>query len=84
MSPIKERKMTALFREYSGDFYWILNNIDTLTEKYPNKYIAVKNEQIIASDDSIKQLLTRFKKEGKNPDDYVIEFIQKGEIKYLF
>ena len=84
MSPEKEKKITALFREYSEDFYWMLDNIDRLKKEFPDKYIAVKDFKVRDSDKNFLKLIKRLKSQGKNIEDYVIEFVNTGETKYLF
>jgi len=84
ISPERERKLSALFVKYTPDFYWILDNLKKLTDKFPDTYIAVDDCDVKYSDKNLEKLISKIKKDGKNVEDYVIEFISSKEKKYLF
>ena len=84
MSLEKEKQMSARFLKHNSDFYWILDHMDELVEDHPNMYIAVKDLTVKAADTTLERLEKRILDAGNNLDDYIIEFIQSGEIKYLF
>lgn len=84
LSPEKEKILSAHFQKHNGDFYWILDHMDELVETHANKYIAVKNLKVRAADTTLERLKKRIRDSGNDLDDYIVEFIQSGEIKYLF
>jgi hypothetical protein len=46
---------------------WVESKFDELVKEYEGKLIAVEDEEIIASSDSINDLMTQIEKKGKDP-----------------
>jgi hypothetical protein len=61
----------------SADFRWIFNNTENLRAKYPDKYIAVKDQQVVFAYRDAKRLLAKLAMSGLSADDYAIEFVRK-------
>lgn len=84
LPPETESKITQLFKNHREDFNWILDNMETLIDQYPNMYIAVKKLEVTDADKKINELERRIIQSGKSLSDHTIEFIHPGETKYLF
>jgi len=63
--------------DFNQDMDWISKNLDRLREKYPNKYIAVMNLEVIESDSELQSLIQKLKEKGKSPSEIAIEFISE-------
>jgi len=64
-------------REFVSDMDWIDAKLDQLRKEYPNKYIAVSNRRIVASDSNLQSLLQKLKGKNLNPGEIPVEFIAK-------
>ena len=54
-----------------ADYLWINENMDILLEKYLSQWIAVKNNQVIASDPDLDKLISML----TDPANTCVEFI---------
>jgi hypothetical protein len=61
----------------SSDFRWIFANSEKLRSKYPNKYIAVKDERVVFAYADAKRLLDKIALSGLSADDFAIEYVRK-------
>ncbi len=78
----EEELMKKLVR-YTHDHNWIKDNYETLFEQYGEKYVAVKNQQVVADGESIEELKAKLETIG-NLSDYVIEYLIEKQCNYLF
>jgi hypothetical protein len=63
-------------KRYWDDSEWAIKNIQPLTEKYPDEWIAVFEEQVVAHDVDFGRVLAAVEPHGiESP---VIKFIEKG------
>ena len=66
--------------EFEKDSKWFYENIDSLREKkYTGKFVAIKNKEVIASDDNLKTVVINIEKLGENPSYILIEFVYPKE-----
>jgi len=72
----KDREDLKRFRD---DSRFIEQQEDELTEKYPNKWIAVTNKKIVDINDDFDALLDDLKKKDIHPGDCVIELLSTSE-----
>ena len=61
---------------------WVSDEREKLRKKYPNTYIAVRKQRIIASDKAVSSLVTKVK-QIKNNEDIIIDYIGKQKLKLL-
>ena len=61
----------------SSDFRWIFANTEKLRSKYPDKYIAVKDQRVVFAYDDAKRLLDQIALSGLSADDFAIEYVRK-------
>ena len=57
---------------------WLQKNFDDLARRYKGKLVAVEDEAVIASSDTIEDLITQIEKKGKKPaETYITSFPSK-------
>jgi len=64
-------------KEFGQDVYWVSENQEELRKKFPGKYIAVINCEVVDSDPNLQVLLQRLREGGKNPGEIPVEFISR-------
>ena len=71
--------MPEEFIQWCKDGDWVMMNNSSLLENYENKYIAVRNFQILASDTNQMRLIHRLQKKYGEDNTYniKIELIRK-------
>jgi hypothetical protein len=61
---------------FETDSKWFYENIEFLRKSnLTGKFVAVKNQKVIASDDKIETVIRYAESEGENPAYLVIEFV---------
>jgi hypothetical protein len=64
--------------EYTANTRWLLENIDTLRERWPDKYVAVcESGKRIIDAPTLKELLGRLSDAGISADVCAIDFISR-------
>lgn len=79
----KTREMINLFTKHSMDSKWISSNLKELRIRYPNSYIAVRDQKVILSNKNLTELLARLKKEYGDIKGITIERITDRPISLL-
>ena len=63
---------------------WFNLHYTEIRERYENKFIAIKDDHIIAEDDNVENLIENIEKQGEDPGLTLIEFIpEKGTVLIL-
>ena len=57
------------------DLEWFSKNFSDIKKKYPKKYVAVKDQNIVVSASKLETLIKLLKKKFDNPNDFLIDFI---------
>ena len=57
------------------DLEWFSNNFLELKEKYPKKFVAIKNQNVVIATNKLETLLNYLKQKFGNPNDFLIDFI---------
>lgn len=71
-----ENQELQLLKEFERDSQWFHNNIDKLREQnFTGKFVAIANEEPIASDKNMDVVIKTLEKEDKNPAYIFIEFV---------
>jgi len=66
--------------EFEKDSKWFFKNIALLRNRnLTNKFVAIKNENVIASDRNIEMVIKDLEKIGENPSYVLIEFVYPEE-----
>ena len=66
-----------LLKSSVTDDLWLQKHLDTIRKKNEGKFVAIKNEKIIAADKDLEKVILKIQKVGENPSFVVIEFIHK-------
>jgi len=77
------RRLLPLYKEHNRDQEWIFENMEVLLQKYPELHIAVKNEKIVYSGNTIDELIMLIEADGLEPENFVIEFITPKSTSFL-
>ena len=78
-----EEELMKKLREYTRDHNWIKDNYQTLHKQYGERYIAVKNQKIVADGKDVEELKTKLEHLG-NLSEYVIEYLTEKPCNYLY
>ena len=78
-----EEELMKKLKEYTRDHNWIKDNYKTLYQEYGEKYIAVKNQQVVADGETIEELKAKLEPQG-DLTEYVIEYLTEKPCNYLF
>ena len=76
------QQLLTNFNQFEEDSKWFYNNIELLRRKnLTGKFVAIKNKNIIDSNENIDILIKSLESKGENPSYLVIEFVHpKGTI----
>ena len=66
-----------------ADYKWISDHRESLAEEFLNKYIAVKDKKVVASDNDAYGLLKQLRATGKKPDKFAMEYFSEHPVCYL-
>lgn len=69
-------------REFRKNSEWIAKQREKLRKKYPNIYIAVRGQKVIAKHKNFLELLSSVEKIPEN-EDIVIDYISSKRLKLL-
>lgn len=64
-----------LLNEMDANLVWFKKHLNELKGKYDNTFVAIKEEEIIASNPNFDKLILDIKKIGANPVNILIQFI---------
>ena len=62
---------------------WVIQNSENLIQANPEKYIAVRNEEVIASNEKLEDIVNVLSGKYDNTDDVVIKFMTETPIGFL-
>ena len=76
-----EQELIQEFNELEADSNFISEKSLEFSQKYAKKFVAIKNQQIVAVGDEFEEVLNEIKQKGIDPSKVLIEYIpDKGEI----
>lgn len=78
-----DKELVNQHNRLSSDFRWIFDNTEKLRAKYPDKYIAVKDQQVVFAYRDAKRLLGKIALSGLSADDFAIEYVHKKPTCFL-
>ncbi|MFB6246440.1 MAG: DUF5678 domain-containing protein [Candidatus Pacearchaeota archaeon] len=71
----------SILKQSKDDLNWFLDNFDKLRENYGNKVLAIKNEEVVAAENNIHELLSKLEGKGIPQEEVLIKQIKpKDEI----
>lgn len=62
-------------KEGNKDLEWFSKNFSNLKKKYPRRYVAIKNQDVVASASKLEILIKQLKQNFGNPNDFLIDFV---------
>lgn len=68
---------------FQNDVVFFDKNYEELKKKFSNKFVAIKNEDVVASGKQIDKVMKQIKQKKLNPSLIFIEFIHKNKVQYL-
>ncbi len=74
---IKEHKRSE------RDFSWVAKRSTSLSKKYSNRWIAVKNARVVAASPTLKGLDSQLKKHNISKDESLIQRIPPKDMKLV-
>jgi ABC-type phosphate/phosphonate transport system ATPase subunit len=73
-----------MITKMENNVQWFNLHYTSIREKYENKFIAIKDNRIIADADKVETLIKNIEKQGEDPGLTLIEFIpEKGTVLIL-
>ncbi len=73
-----------LLENFDRDGDWFHENLNYLIEKFTGKFVAIKEGQVIASEDSMDKLSDSLESKKENPSLLFIEFVHPAGVTILF
>ena len=61
--------------ELETDTHFITKNMKELSQKYPKKFVAIKNKQLIAEGHNFEEVIREIKQKNIDPASVLIEYI---------
>ncbi len=74
-TPNSEPNMSQQRENLRADYKWISTQEETLRKKYLNKYVAVKNKEVLFADDNAYTLIDNLKAKGISVSNTAIKFL---------
>lgn len=75
---------TKRFTRLQNDYNWILSHIKQLRSEFPNKYIAVQNETVRFSADTVDKLIDSIRESQEQVQNFAVEYMSERPTSYLF
>ncbi|MCX6742560.1 MAG: DUF5678 domain-containing protein [Candidatus Pacearchaeota archaeon] len=73
---MEQKQELQILKGFERDSRWFHENIDKLREQdFTDKFVAISNEKLIASDRNIDTVIKAVEKQGENPAYLFIEFV---------
>jgi hypothetical protein len=80
---LDEKRIAELIDKHNQNSVWIIKRDSKLRKQLPNKYIAVRNSEIVYDNDNLTDLLKYLQEKFENIDDITIDFITEKPLKLL-
>jgi hypothetical protein len=80
---LRKEKAISFLNSKNSDNQWLLQNIDTLRRNYENQFVAIHNNQVIASNPDLNALKFSIEEKNLNSKNVFIQFInpkQKADL----
>lgn len=66
-----------------SDYRWISEEQMSLQKKYLNKFVAVRNKQVIVAAENVYSLMEKLKTKGLRTDSVAVEFVSEQPLCFL-
>jgi len=57
------------------DMEWFSKNFSDIKKKYPKKFVAVKDQNVVVAASKLETLIKLLKERFGNPNDFLIDFV---------
>lgn len=57
------------------DLEWFSKNFSDIKKKYPKKFVAIKDQNVVVATSKLETLIKRLKEKFGNPNDFLIDFV---------
>lgn len=57
------------------DLEWFSKNFSELKKKYPKKFVAIKDQNVVIASSKLETLIKLLKQKFGNPNDFLIDFV---------
>lgn len=57
------------------DLEWFSKNFSDIKKKYPKKFVAIKDQNVVVAASKLETLIKRLKEKFGNPNDFLIDFV---------
>ena len=68
---------------YEKDFVSFQKQLPKLRETNPNEFIAIKDDKVISSGNSVETIVDQLNSKGIEPSGTIIEFVSKDIIRVI-
>lgn len=75
----EEDVVLSELNQYESNFIFFQSQIENLRERFPNKFVAIKDNDVISSGNSIESLKIELNSMGLEPSGTFIEFVPRDE-----
>lgn len=64
------------------DFKWFVDNHDMLFDKYPNKYLVIRNKEVLMTENTLHKALNKALESGMEYGTFIIQLCSEGDSAY--
>ena len=57
------------------DLEWFCKNFSDIKKKYPKKFVAIKDQNVVIAASKLETLIKLLKEKFGNPNDFLIDFV---------
>ncbi len=57
------------------DLEWFTMNFTDLKKKYPKKYVAIRDQNVVITSSKLETLIKRLKEKFHDPNKFLIDFV---------
>lgn len=57
------------------DLEWFSKNFSDIKKKYPKKFVAIKDQNVVVAASKLDTLIKHLKEKFGNPNDFLIDFV---------
>ena len=77
---MKDEEVLRLLAEGERDMKWAQENRAVLEEKYPEEYVAVKEEKVVGHGADLEALISALEERGIDPALTCIEYMDTSDV----
>ena len=82
-SPDKTQELVDMFFRHTEDSKWMRSNLAELRAEFPDRYVAVRNKEVIMHDKDHMRLIRRLREDFDDIRDITIDYITDRPTKLL-